>query len=307
VKPASKKVGKAVAMAIAAALLFGLNAPFSKLLLKQVAPELMAALLYIGTGLGMSVLLLATAKNEQQIREKNLDWIDMPWLAGMIVLDIAAPILLMLGLSSVSAEATSLLVNFEIVATTLVALIIFKEKVSWRLWLAIILVVIASLLLSVQGNLSSLNFSTGALLILGATLCWGFENNITRWLSGKNPIQIVVVKGFGSGFGALLVAFISRQTKGTGLGIVLAMLLGFVAYGLSIYFYIRAQRELGAAKTSAFYSTAPFFGVLISLILFRDLPSAQFWVALGIMVIATGLTTKDALTHASSDGIKKGI
>ena len=294
-------------MAITAAMLFGLNAPFSKLLLKQVAPELMAALLYIGTGLGMSVLFLATARNEQQIREKNLDWADMPWLAGMIVLDIAAPILLMLGLSSVSAEATSLLVNFEIVATTLVALIIFKEKVSWRLWLAIVLVVLASLLLSVQGNLSSLKLSTGALLILGATLCWGFENNITRRLSGKNPIQIVVVKGFGSGFGALLVAFISRQTQGTGLGIVLAMLLGFVAYGLSIYFYIRAQRELGAAKTSAFYSTAPFFGVLISLILFRDLPSVQFWVALGIMVIATGLTAKDALTHASSDGIKKGI
>jgi len=300
-------MGKAVAMAIAAALLFGLNAPFSKLLLKQVAPELMAALLYIGTGLGMSVLFLATAKNEQQSREKNLDWMDMPWLAGMIVLDIAAPILLMLGLSSVSAEATSLLVNFEIVATTLVALIIFREKVSWRLWLAIVLVVIASLLLSVQGNLSSLKLSTGALLILGATLCWGFENNITRRLSGKNPIQIVVVKGFGSGFGALIVAFISRQTQGTGLGIVLAMLLGFIAYGLSIYFYIRAQRELGAAKTSAFYSTAPFFGVLISLILFRDLPSVQFWVALGIMVIATGLTAKDALTHASSDVIRKGI
>jgi len=300
-------MGKAVAMAIAAAMLFGLNAPFSKLLLKQVAPELMAALLYIGTGLGMSVLFLATARNEQQIREKNLDWADMPWLAGMIVLDIAAPILLMLGLSSVSAEATSLLVNFEIVATMLVALIIFKEKVSLRLWVAITLVVLASLLLSVQGNLSSLKLSTGALLILGATLCWGFENNITRRLSGKNPIQIVVVKGFGSGFGALLVAFISRQTQGTGLGIVLAMLLGFVAYGLSIYFYIRAQRELGAAKTSAFYSTAPFFGVLISLILFRDLPSVQFWVALGIMVIATGLTAKDALTHASSDGIKKGI
>lgn len=306
-KPAGNKMGKAVAMAIAAAMLFGLNAPFSKLLLKQVAPELMAALLYIGTGLGMSVLFLATARNEQQIREKNLDWADMPWLAGMIVLDIAAPILLMLGLSSVSAEATSLLVNFEIVATMLVALIIFKEKVSLRLWVAITLVVLASLLLSVQGNLSSLKLSTGALLILGATLCWGFENNITRRLSGKNPIQIVVVKGFGSGFGALLVAFISRQTQGTGLGIVLAMLLGFVAYGLSIYFYIRAQRELGAAKTSAFYSTAPFFGVLISLILFRDLPSVQFWVALGIMVIATGLTAKDALTHASSDGIKKGI
>jgi len=300
-------MGKAVAMAIAAALLFGLNAPFSKLLLKQVAPELMAALLYIGTGLGMSVLFLATAKNEQQSREKNLDWMDMPWLAGMIVLDIAAPILLMLGLSSVSAEATSLLVNFEIVSTTLVALIIFREKVSWRLWLAIVLVVIASLLLSVQGNLSSLKLSTGALLILGATLCWGFENNITRRLSGKNPIQIVMVKGFGSGFGALMVAFISRQTQGTGLGIVLAMLLGFIAYGLSIYFYIRAQRELGAAKTSAFYSTAPFFGVLISLILFRDLPSVQFWVALGIMVIATGLTAKDALTHASSDVIRKGI
>lgn len=296
-KPADTKAGKAVAMAIAAALLFGLNAPFSKLLLKQVAPELMAALLYIGTGLGMSLLYLATSKTEQQSREKSLDWKDLPWLAGMIVLDIAAPILLMLGLSRISAEAASLLVNFEIVATTLVALVIFKEKVSWRLWSAILLVVIASILLSVQGSLSSLKLSPGALLVLGATLCWGFENNITRRLSGKNPIQIVVVKGFGSGFGALLVAVISRQTQGTGLGIVLAMLLGFVAYGLSIYFYIKAQRDLGAAKTSAFYSTAPFFGVLISLLLFRDLPSIQFWIALAVMVLATGLTAKDALTH----------
>jgi drug/metabolite transporter (DMT)-like permease len=298
-------MSKAMVMAIAAALLFGLNAPFSKLLLKQVAPELMAALLYIGTGLGMSMLYLATSKNERQSREKNLDWKDLPWLAGMIVLDMAAPILLMLGLSSVSAEATSLLVNFEIVATTLVALIFFKEKVSWRLWLAILLVVIASILLSVQGSLSSLKLSSGALLILGATLCWGFENNITRWLSGKNPIQIVVVKGFGSGFGALLVAVISRQTQGTGLGIVLAMLLGFVAYGLSIYYYIRAQRDLGAAKTSAFYSTAPFFGVLVSFVLFQNLPTVQFWIALGIMVVATGLTAKDALTHGQMESNKK--
>ncbi len=295
--PTDKKAGKAVAMAIAAALLFGLNAPFSKLLLNLVAPELMASLLYIGTGLGMSLLYLATSKKEQQSQEKDLDWKDMPWLAGMVVLDIAAPILLMLGLTRISAETASLLVNFEIVATTVVALAIFKEKVSGRLWLAIFLVVIASLLLSVQGNLSTLTLSPGALLVLGATMCWGFENNITRRLSGKNPIQIVVVKGFGSGLGALLVALISRQTQGTGLGIILAMLLGFVAYGLSIYFYIKAQRDLGAAKTSAFYSTAPFFGVLISLILYRDLPSAQFWVALGIMVLATILTVKDSLTH----------
>jgi len=294
----NQKVGKAVAMAIAAALLFGLNAPFSKLLLKEVAPELMAALLYLGTGLGMSILYFATSKMEQQAHEKKLEWEDLPWLAGMILLDIAAPILLMLGLTRISAETASLLVNFEIVATTIVALFIFKEKITWRLWLAILLVVIASILLSIQGSLSALELSPGALLVIGATLCWGFENNITRCLSGKNPIQIVVVKGFGSGLGALLVAVISRQTQGSGLGIVLALLLGFVAYGLSIYFYIRAQRDLGAAKTSAFYSTAPFFGVLIALILYQDLPSTQFWVALAIMILATCLTAKDALTHA---------
>lgn len=293
-------------MAIAAALLFGLNAPFSKLLLKQVAPELMAALLYIGTGLGMSLLYLATSKTERQSREKNLDWKDLSWLVGMVLLDIAAPILLMLGLMKVSAGTASLLVNFEIVATTFVALVIFREKVSGRLWLAIFLLVIASLLLSVQGNLNSFKFSSGSLLVLGATLCWGFENNITRRLSGKNPIQIVVVKGFGSGFGALLVGVLSGQTQGTIQGMILALLLGFVAYGLSIYFYIRAQRELGAAKTSAFYSSAPFFGVLISLVVFRDQPPFQFWVALTIMVLATALTAKDAFTHDFSELVLKG-
>lgn len=305
-KRTNKKMGKAVAMAMAAALLFGLNAPFSKLLLKQIAPELMAALLYIGTGLGMSILYLTTSKTDQQSREKKLDWKDLPWLAGMILLDIAAPILLMLGLSRIPAEVASLLGNFEIVTTTLVALFIFKEKISRRLWLAILLVVIASILLSVQGNLGAFKLSLGALLVLGATLCWGFENNITRQLSGKNPIQIVVVKGFGSGLGALLVAVISRQTQGTGFGILMAMLLGFVAYGLSIFFYIRAQRDLGAAKTSAFYSTAPFFGVIISLILYQELPPAQFWLALLVMIIATVLTTRDAFAHDTISTDMKG-
>lgn len=288
------RTSKAIAMAILAALLFGLNAPFSKLLLKLVSPELMAALLYLGTGLGMALLYLISFQHERT-SEKDLDRQDLPWLAGMVLLDVAAPILLMLGLSRVSAETTALLVNFEIVATTLVAMVVFKEMLSWKLGVAIIFVIIASMLLTVQGDLRAISLSSGAVLILGATCCWGFENNITRCLSDKNPLQTVIVKGFGSGLGALLVAFLSRQVHGTPQGVVLAMLLGFVAYGLSIFFYIKAQRYLGAAKTSAFYAAAPFFGVLISLLLFRELPEPKFWGALVIMIIAAVLAAKDAL------------
>jgi drug/metabolite transporter (DMT)-like permease len=273
---------KAIFYAILAAALYALNAPISKLLLIRIPSTMMAGLLYLGAGSGMFLMEKITKnKQEQPLTKKEL-----PFTIAMVVLDIAAPIFLMIGLTKCSAANASLLNNFEIVATSLIALFIFREVISKRLWFAIVLVTLSSILLSFE-DMSSLEFSWGSLFVLLACVCWGFENNCTRMLSSKNPAQIVIIKGFGSGFGALVLSFIIGEYYFHIGYILLALLLGFVAYGLSIYFYIYAQRDLGAAKTSTYYAVSPFIGAGLSLIIFRESPSLIFIIALAIMAVGT--------------------
>ena len=211
---------------------------------------------------------------------------DLPYTIAMVVLDIAAPIFLMIGLSRTTAANASLLNNFEIVATSLIALLLFREKISRRMWLAIGLVTLSSIVLSLEGA-DSLRFSLGSLFVLLACVSWGFENNCTRMLSSKNPAQIVIIKGFGSGLGAILLSLLIGERFFRIGYIMLALLLGFVAYGLSIYFYIYAQRDLGAAKTSTYYAVSPFIGAGLSLVIFHELPSVLFVAALLIMALGT--------------------
>ena len=277
--------GRGVLCAVLAAAFYALNAPLSKLLLGRVAPAMMAAFLYLGAGLGMCLWLLVTRKSRART-EQPLTRRDLPYTVGMIVLDVAAPIALMTGVARTSAASASLLNNFEIVATSLIALILFKEAISKRLWLGIFLVTLSSVLLSAQ-DIRAVSLSAGSLYVLLACVCWGFENNCTRRLSEKDPMEIVAVKGIFSGLGALIVAFVCGAALPDALSIVLALLLGFVAYGLSILFYIYAQRSLGAAKTSAYYAVAPFIGVALSLALFREIPSGWFIAALIVMIAGT--------------------
>jgi len=157
-------------------------------------------------------------------------------------------------------------------ATSLIALFIFKERITKRLWSAIILITLASMILSME-NTNSFSFSIGSIFVLLACTCWGLENNFTRKLSIKDPLQVVVIKGFGSGTGSLLIALAIHERVSNWLYIFAALLLGFLAYGMSIFFYIYAQRYLGAAKTSAYYAIAPFIGAGLSLLIFRDVPT----------------------------------
>ena len=286
------KTKAAIFSALLAAALYALNAPISKLLLHNVPPSMMAALLYLGAGLGMFMMRLLRRKAGRISADQPLTRKDLPYIIGTILLDILAPIFLMIGISRTTAANASLLNNFEIVATSLIALLIFKEKISRRLWAAIGLIVLSSALLTVE-DASSLQFSTGSVFVLLASCCWGLENNCTRMLSMSDPQEIVIVKGFGSGLGALIVALLSGEALPAMRYVPLALLLGFVAYGLSIYFYVYAQRYLGAARTSAYYAIAPFIGVLLSLLIFRDWPGWLFFAALAVMIAATVLVTKD--------------
>ena len=286
------KTKTALLSAILAAALYALNAPVSKLLPESVPPSMMAALLYLGAGLGMLAMGIVRRVAGRPSGEQCLTRKDLPYTIGMIVLDILAPIFLMIGISRTTAANASLLNKFEIVATSLIALLVFKEKISRRLWGAIGLIVLSSVLLTVE-DAGSLQFSVGSVFVLLASCCWGLENNCTRMLSQSDPQEIVIVKGIGSGMGALIVALLTGESFSAWGYVPAALALGFVAYGLSIYFYVYAQRYLGAARTSAYYAIAPFIGVLMSLIIFRDWPGWLFFSALAVMVAATVLVTRD--------------
>lgn len=282
----------AIFMAILAAALYALNSPISKLLLSHIPSTILAGLLYLGAGCGLLLVRLVQNHMGVTTQEEKLSRKDAPYTIGMVLLDIAAPVCLMIGLTMTTAANASLLNNFEIVATSMIALFIFKEKISKRLWAAIGLVTLASIVLTVE-DASSFQFSFGSLFVLLACVCWGFENNCTRMISRCDPLEIVVVKGFGSGLGSLFIAYaIGERLPGFGY-VLCAMVLGFVAYGLSIFFYIYAQRTLGAAKTSAYYAIAPFIGAGLSLVIFWELPSLSFLVALLIMVAGTYLASTD--------------
>ncbi len=281
--------------AVLAALCYGISAPVAKLLLDDMPPTFMASMLYLGAGLGMVAINLfrgrQTTEKEAKITKKEL-----PYTVAMVILDIAAPIFLMLGLTMTTSATASLLNNLEIVATAIIALAAFKEAIGKRMWLAIGFIIISSIILSVE-DFGSLTFSLGSVFVLLACICWGVENNCTSRLSLKNPLQIVMIKGVGSGIGAFLIAMLTGGVSANIPYIALALLLGFVAYGMSIYFYILAQRSLGAARTSAFYAFAPFIGVGLSFVMFRETPTISFLVALAVMMVGAYLAAFERHEH----------
>ena len=287
-----QRAGHAVLWALLAAALYAISTPVSKLLLQDVAPTMMAGLLYLGAGTGMFVLGVVRRGIKQLPREQHLTRRDLPYTVGMVLLDIAAPICLMVGLTRTTSANASLLNNFEIVATALIALMVFREKISRRLWLAIGLITLSSMILSFE-DASSLQFSFGSLFVLAACVCWGFENNCTRMMSASDPLEIVVIKGFGSGLGSLLIALVVGEPLPAPGVLSVVLALGFVAYGLSIFFYVYAQRRLGAAKTSAYYAVAPFIGVLLSRLILRESFTQVFLIALFIMMAGTYFASTD--------------
>ena len=286
----------AIFLAILAAGLYAINIPLSKLLLNYIDPSMMASYLYLGAGLGIGILFLIKRKKDGVATYERITKKDMPNVLGMIVLDICAPILLMFGLLYSASSNASLLNNFEIVCTSLIALLIFKEAVSKRMWLAIALITLSSFFLSFD-DISAFKFSWGAIFVLLATVCWGLENNCTKNLSNKNTYQVVFIKGIFSGLGSLIVALCLRERFASILYFVSALLLGFVAYGLSIFFYIKAQGIIGASKTSAYYAVAPFIGTSLSFVIFRETPTPTYFVGLAIMILGTAIVIVDTLAQ----------
>lgn len=279
-------------LAILAAALYAINSPMSKILLEYMPTTLMAGFLYIGAGIGMLVIALIKKIHKPNKVEKRLTKKEIPYTIAMILLDIAAPIFLLYGLKSTTAANASLLNNFEIVATAIIALVVFKEKISLRLWIGIVFITLSCALLSFE-DISSLQLSFGSLLILLACICWGFENNCTKKISSKDPLQIVFLKGTFSGIGSIIIGLCIGERIIVLWSVFAVLGVGLVAYGLSIFFYIYAQRMLGAARTSAYYAIAPFIGTALSLAIFREMPHYTYFIALILMAIGAWLSSKD--------------
>ena len=286
-----------VLQALIAALLFGASAPLAKLLLGEVQPISLAALLYLGSGTGAFIMLLVQrSQNGGKSIEAHLVSSDLPWLLGATLAGgVAAPIILLLGLKHTPASTASLLLNFESVATTIIAVYFFKEHIDRRLTWAVVLMTISSILLS--WTKGQWGLSLGALGILGACILWGLDNNFTRHISAKNPLIIVGVKGLGAGSFSLALSFILGQSLPAIKVIVLAMLLGSISYGISIQLFIMAMRYLGAARSSTLFGAAPFMGVVFSLLLLREAPQLLFWVALPIMIAGTWMMLAENHDH----------
>ncbi len=294
-----KKRSTAIILALTAAALYAINIPFSKLLLANIGPTALASLLYLGAGLGMAVTSIATsyAKKKSSLSDPIRILFakgNRIYTVGMVILDIAAPIFLMYGIKYANSSNVSLLNNLEIAATSLIALIIFKEKISKTLFCGIILVIISGGLLSYEGA-EGLSFSIDSLFVIAACICWGLENNCTKKLSHNDSNAIVITKGIFSGIGSLTLAIVSKESFPHIIYIIFALVLGYIAYGLSIKLYVMAQNVIGAAKTRAFYSVSPFLGVFFSFVFLKETASPLFLYALVTMVLATAVIIFDTM------------
>jgi len=278
----------AIVSAVIAALFYGFSVPFSKLMLSQISVTMLSSSLYFGAGVGMLLFVLLQPSPRKQLHHINYHKKDLKYIILMILLDIIAPILLMTGLLQTTASTASLLNNFEIIFTAIIAFAFFKERIGKHMWVAILFIVGAGVLLS-MGDVKDIHFSSGTIFILLACLSWGLENNCTRMLSKGNPIHVVIIKGIGAGIGAFLVSVVIQDTFASIPYYILGMILGFFTFGLSLYFYIRAQRDLGAARTSAYYSIAPFVGSLFSFVILGEKLTIFFGIAFVVMAFGSYL------------------
>jgi drug/metabolite transporter (DMT)-like permease len=275
--------------ALFAAVLFGLSAPVAKILVGDLTPQLLAGLLYLGSGIGLTIL--ASVRSPTPRADPGLHSADIPFLAGAIAFGgIVAPVLLMFGLLQTPASTASLLLNLEAVFTALIAWAVFHENINSRIAAGLLAIVAGGVVLSWQGSLEFTAY-VGPVAIAGACLCWGIDNNLTQRISAADPVRIASIKGLASGSINTLLAFSLGQWHHTPV-IWIALVLGFVSYGLSLVLYIRALRELGTARAGNYFSVAPFAGAVAGVILWREpvtlgLLAAGFLMGLGVWLHIT--------------------
>ena len=290
----------AAAPALAAALLFGASTPLAKVLTGNLSPLLLAGLLYVGSGIGLGVLLLGrkllARGGSLPSASPGIPRAELPWLLGAIVAGgMLGPALLMLGLSTTDAASASLLMNVEGVLTAVIAWVVFKENADRQVVLGMVAIVLGGILLSWEPGGAAL--SPGALLIVGACLCWAVDNNLTRKVSTNDAMLVACLKGLIAGACNTAIALLGGAVIPAVPAMGLSLLVGFLGYGLSLTFFVVGLRSLGTARTGAYFSVAPLFGVIISFVLWPKPPSALFWLAASLMGLGIWLHLRERHEH----------
>ena len=279
---------KATLSILMSAILFAFCIPFAKLLENHISSVYLGGFLYLGAGVGIFITTLVKHGDISLYLTRK----DFPFIIAMVLLDISAIILLMLGIARTTGANAVLTGSFELAATSLAAYFLFKEHISKKLWCSILLITIACVILGFEAR-GSFIFNPGTILVLLSAICWGLENNCTRKLSIKDTRKITIIKGIFSGLGSLIIALLMSESVPEVSWILPALCLGFFAYGISITLYIYAQRYLGAAKTALYYSMTPFFGIIFSMLILGERPALQFYIALLIMIAGVVLVVGD--------------
>lgn len=252
-------------LAIAAALLFGLSTPAAKAIVGNVHPLLLAGLLYLGSGIGLCIIILFGKRHGVKLKR-----VDLPWLLATVLFGGAVgPALLMWGLTETTGSAASLLLTLEGVFTALIAWVVFREPFNRRIGMGMASIFVGAVLLALQtpsGHAGTL----GALAVAGACLSWAIDNNCTSKIADVDALTLASIKGVVAGAANTTLALVTGGAFPT-LGVVgVSALVGFFGYGLSLVFFVLALREIGAARTGAYFSTAPFIGAIVGLVALRE-------------------------------------
>lgn len=291
-----RRSNRGVEAALLAAMLFGASTPLAKGLLASVAPQVLAGLLYLGSGLGLGMLWF-WRRRTGKAGEAALTRRDLPWLLGAIGFGgFLGPLLLLIGLSHTPASAASLFLNLEGVFTALLAWIVFHENVDRRIALGMGAIVAGGALLAWQGRLEWGGLA-GPLAIAAACLCWAIDNNLTQKVSTSDPLQIAALKGAAAGSVNLAIGLFLTGSLPNLPSTSAALVLGFLGYGLSLVLFVLALRSLGTARTGAYFSTAPFVGAILSVLLWRDPITVTLLVAGGLMAFGVWLHLTERHLH----------
>ena len=288
-------MNKNVLYALGAAALFGASTPFAKLLTGDMPPVLLAGLLYLGSGLGLS---LARVVRDGGFKPSGLPRSEWPWLLGAIFFGgVLGPVALMFGLLSTSGSTASLLLNLEAVLTAVIAWVVFKENADKRIVLGMLAIVAGGVALGWPTASAAPSSVTGPALVGLACLCWAIDNNLTRKVSASDALFIASTKGLIAGTVNTLLALGLGAALPSYATVTATMVVGLLGYGISLVFFVLALRGLGTARTGAYFSTAPFIGAAVALLVFKETPGMEFWIAAALMGLGVWLHLTEHHAH----------
>ncbi|WP_319243482.1 EamA family transporter [uncultured Propionivibrio sp.] len=285
--------------ALTAAALFGASTPLAKILVGTMPPMLLAGLLYLGSGLGLALIHVGRRLfNPGRTAPAQLAAGEWRWLLGAVLFGgVLGPVALMAGLVRTSGATASLLLNLEAVLTAAIAWLAFKESTDRRIVLGMVTIVAGGVILSLTPGDASASASTGPMLIALACLCWAIDNNLTRHISAADPLFIAGTKGLIAGAVNCALALSLGATLPPTAATTMTMAIGLGGYGISLVLFVLALRGLGTARTGAYFSTAPFIGAALSLLLLGERPSAEFWLASALIGIGVYLHLTERHAH----------